>query len=107
MRVTLYDLAHARAGDKGNLNTIALISYRPQWYPVLCEAVTADVVADHLAERVVGPVVRHRMDNVDALIFTCPRAADDTVTTSLHIDAHGKSLASALLELVVDVDDPP
>lgn len=106
MRVQLYDVAHARSGDKGNLNTIALIADEPHWYPTLCAAVTAEAVAAHLAGRVTGPVVRHRMDNVGALLFVCPRAGDDTVTTSLYLDSHGKTLSSALLELVVEVDPP-
>jgi hypothetical protein len=105
MRVRLYDVAHARAGDKGNLNTVALIAYDPAWYPVLCAEVTPERVAAHLADRVVGEVVRHRLDNVGALIFVCPRGGDDTVTTSLWLDAHGKALSSALLEMVVDVDE--
>lgn len=103
MRVRLYDVAHSRAGDKGNLNSLSLIPYDPDWYPVLCTLVTEEAVAAHLADRVVGPVVRHRMDRVRALIFVCPRAADDTVTSSLHLDAHGKSLSSALLQMEIDV----
>lgn len=103
MRVRLYDIAHARAGDKGNLNTIAVIPYDPAWYGPLCAALTPDRVAAHLADRVAGDVVRHRLDNLPALIFVCPRAADDTVTTSLYLDAHGKSLSSALLELELEL----
>jgi hypothetical protein len=44
-----------------------------------------------------GPVTVHRRDNVCALVLVCPRAGEDTVTASLYLDAHGKSLASALL----------
>ncbi|GAA3742531.1 hypothetical protein HDA32_003272 [Spinactinospora alkalitolerans] len=106
MKVRLYDIAHARAGDKGNLNTIALIPYDPAWYPALCAAVTPRRVAEHLSDRVSGEVVRHRLDNVHALIFVCPRAGDDTVTTSLHLDTHGKSLGSALLELTIETAGP-
>ncbi|MUL42593.1 hypothetical protein FZ103_15670 [Streptomonospora sp. PA3] len=107
MSVRLYDIAHARAGDKGNLITIAVIPYDPDRYPRLCSVLTAQRVADHLAERVAGDVVRHRLDNLPALIFVCPRAADDTVTTSLFLDSHGKSLGSALLELELEWDAEP
>lgn len=105
MTIRLYDLAHARAGDKGNLITVAVIPYDPARYPLLCSALTPERVAEHLAERIAGDVVRHRLDNLPALIFVCPRAADDTVTTSLFLDAHGKSLSSALLELEFEVAD--
>ncbi|GAA1768729.1 MULTISPECIES: hypothetical protein [Streptomonospora] len=102
MSILLYDIAHARAGDKGNLITVSVIPYDPARYPLLCAALTPERVAEHLAERVSGDVVRHRLDNLPALIFVCPRAADDTVTTSLFLDSHGKSLSSALLELELD-----
>ncbi|PSK99353.1 hypothetical protein CLV63_10376 [Murinocardiopsis flavida] len=107
MKVRLHDVAHSRAGDKGNLNTLSLIPYDPDWYLVLCALATAEAVAAHLADRVVGPVVRHRMDGVHALIFVCPRDADDTVTSSLHLDTHGKSLSSALLQMEIEVGDGP
>ncbi|GAB3213827.1 AtuA-related protein [Marinactinospora thermotolerans] len=106
MRVRLYDVAHSRSGDKGNLTTLSLIPYDPAWYPALCASVTAEAVAEHLSWRVTGEVVRHRMDNVGALVFVCRRADEDTVTTSLYLDAHGKSLSSALLELCVQVEHP-
>lgn len=106
MGIQLYDVAHARAGDKGNLNTISLIPYDPGWYPALCAAVTPQRVAAHLAGRIRGEVVRHRMDNVPALIFVAARAGDDLVTTSLWLDTHGKSLSSALLELTIEVPEP-
>lgn len=44
-----------------------------------------------------GPVTVRRMDGVCAPALVCPRAGEDTVTASLYLDAHGKSLASALL----------
>lgn len=101
----LYDIAHARAGDKGNLNTVSLIPYDARDYALLREHVTADRVAAHLAERYPGGVVRHEMNNLPALIFVCKRRPGDTVTTSLYLDTHAKSLSSALLELELDLPD--
>ena len=45
----LYDLAHCRAGDKGNTSILSLIAYRADDYPLLAERVTVDAVARHLA----------------------------------------------------------
>jgi hypothetical protein len=105
VKVALHDVAHSRSGDKGTLNTVSLIAYDERWYPVLCELVTPGLVRGHLGERFPGEVVRHRMDNLAALLFVCRRAPGDTVTTSLYLDAHAKGLSSELLELVIDV--PP
>ena len=97
MSVRLHEIAHARAGDKGNLNTVSVIAREERWYPVLCAGLTPELVREVLAERVRGPVEVHRMDNVHALIVVCARASDDTVTTSAHLYTHGKTLASVLL----------
>src|SRR3954451_8945081 len=40
----LHELAHARAGDKGDTLTLALISYREGDYPLLRERGTAEAV---------------------------------------------------------------
>lgn len=105
MRLSLYDLAHSRAGDKGNLCTLSLIPYDRRRYELLKRTVTAERVGEHLRDRVVGPVVRHCLPNISTLIFVCPRQSFDNVTTSLHLDGHGKTISSALLELVIDVPD--
>ena len=102
MPVPLHDIAHARAGDKGNLNTIALIPYDPAWYPALRDHVTAARVRAALAPRITGEVTRHELPNLPALLFLCPRAPTDTVTTAPHLDTHGKSLSSTLLALTID-----
>lgn len=107
MSVRLYDVAHARTGDKGNLNTIALIPYDPAWYPVLRETATPERVADFLGERVTGPVTVHRLDRLPALLLVCARAWEDTVTTSLYLDTHGKSLGSVLLGLPLVAGETP
>ena len=107
MRVPLYEIAHSRAGDKGTLNTLSLIPYDKAWYPVLCEYALPEAVREHLSDRVVGRVTRYELPNLTALLFVCTRADDDSVTTSLHTDGHGKSMSSALLEMVLDVPEQP
>ena len=67
-------------------------------------SVAAEAVAEHLRERYPGGVVRYEMENLSALIFVCRRLPGDTVTTSLYLDAHAKSLSSALLELEIEID---
>jgi hypothetical protein len=100
--VKLAEIAHSRAGDKGALVTLSLIPYQADDYPLLCREVTAERVREHLAGRVAGGVVRHEMPNLPALLFVCERSTQDTVTASLHLDTHAKSLSSALLELVIE-----
>jgi hypothetical protein len=98
----LHELAHARAGDKGDTLTLALICYRDADYPLVRERVTADAVKRHLAHIVQGDVRRYEVPNLHALQFVCERALDTGVTTSLALDPHGKTLSYALLEMVID-----
>ncbi|MFO1397796.1 MAG: hypothetical protein U1F48_12105 [Burkholderiales bacterium] len=95
----LYDLAHCRAGDKGNTSILSLVAYRPEDYPLLVERVTADAVARHLAGIVLGDVRRFELPGLQALQFVCEHSLAGGVTTSLALDAHGKSLSYALLEM--------
>lgn len=97
----LYDLAHCRAGDKGNTSILSLIAYRSEDYPRLVEKVTVEKVAHHLHGIVRGEIRRYELANLNALQFVCERSLAGGVTTSLALDAHGKSLSYALLELEV------
>jgi len=103
MNVTLHDVAHSRAGDKGHLITLSLVPYDAGWFDVLKDAVQPTDVRRHLRHRVVGEVVRFELPLLPALAFICARGTTDSVTTSLHIDGHGKTMSSALLEMEIDV----
>ena len=97
----LYELAHCRAGDKGNTSILSVIAYRDEDYPLLAERVTAERVGRHLRGIVEGRVTRYELPQFAALQFVCEHALAGGVTTSLALDAHGKSLSSALLEIEI------
>lgn len=103
MKTKLYDIAHSRAGDKGNTLTLSLIPYNPDDYVRLCEQVTAEAVKHHLRDLVAGEVIRYELPNLPALQFVCQQALTGGVTTSLTMDTHGKSLSYALLEMWIEV----
>ena len=97
----LRELAHSRAGDKGDTSNLSLIAYDARHYEHLRRHVTAEAVRAHLADVVAGDVVRHELPGLAAFNFVLARALGGGVTRSLAIDAHGKSLSSALLELEI------
>jgi hypothetical protein len=101
MTQKLYDIAHSRAGDKGNTLTLSLIPYREEDYPLLCREATAERVGQHLAAFVKGRVVRYELPNIASLLFVCTSALGGGVTTSLSVDTHGKTLSFALLEMEI------
>lgn len=95
----LREIAHSRTGDKGNISNISVIAYDAKDYPLLLEQVTADRVRAHFTGVVEGSVVRYELPNLAALNFVMDQALGGGVTRSLALDAHGKSLSSALLDL--------
>lgn len=97
----LYEIAHSRAGDKGNTLTLSLIPYDESDYPMLCSAVTAAHVKEHLSAIVSGEIIRYELPNIHSLLFVCHNALLGGVTTSLAIDTHGKTLSYALLEMEI------
>lgn len=107
MKIKLYDLAHSRAGDKGNTLTLSLIPYKEEDYPLLCKQVTVNKVRKHLKEIAKGDIVRFELPNISSLLFVCQQALAGGVTTSLSIDAHGKSLSYALLEMEIEYGNAP
>jgi len=97
----LYEIAHSRAGDKGNIVNLSLIPFDEADYEFLYKKVTAAAVKEHLKGIVEGEVIRYELTNIKAFNFVCYDSLLGGVTTSLAIDAHGKSLSSALLEMEI------
>lgn len=106
--IKLQTLAHSRTGDKGDTSNISIIAYRAEDYPYLCEQLTAERVTAYFApllEAAAGPVRRYELANVHALNFVLPGILRGGVTRSLALDAHGKSLGAALLDLQMTKPD--
>lgn len=101
----LREIAHARTGDKGNILNISLIAFHEEDYPLLVEQVTADRVSLLFAPLVVRPVERYCVPALAALNFVLHRPRTESVTRSLALDAHGKTLSFVLLN--IDIDDAP
>ena len=97
----LREIAHSRTGDKGNILTISLIAYRDEDYPLIEEKVTAERVAAQFSDFVDRPVIRYCVPKLAALNFVLHRPSSESVTRSLALDAHGKCLGYALLNLEV------
>lgn len=101
----LRDIAHSRTGDKGDISNISVIAFDEADYPLIAAHVTAERVKALFRETVHGEVVRYEIPSIGALNFVMRNALGGGVTRSLALDAHGKCLASALLDL--DIPDRP
>ena len=103
-RFFLREIAHARAGDKGDTSNIGVIAYRPEDYSLIVAQVTVERVRAHFGALVRGSITRYEMPNVDALNFVLENALGGGVTRSLSLDPHGKSYSALILTLSITVD---
>jgi hypothetical protein len=94
-------IAHSRTGDKGDTSNISVIAYDLKDYPLLEQHVTAERVKEQFAGIVRGEVVRYALPGLGALNFVMRGALGGGVTRSLALDAHGKCLASAILDMEI------
>ncbi len=97
----LRDCAHARAGDKGTIVNCSLVAYDARDFVWLVEVVTAERVRQHLGGLVHGEVQRYLVPSLSAMNFVFSRPPGHSVTRTLALDPHGKSLSSALLEMPI------
>ena len=97
----LFDIAHSRAGDKGNTLMLSLIPYNEADYEMMISKVTVEKVKSHLKEIVQGEIIRYELPNISSLLFVCYNALSGGVTTSLALDTHGKSISYALLQMEI------
>lgn len=103
--VPLRDIAHARAGDKGNTSNISVWVYDPGDYPLVKEQLTAARIAAAFPGLIRGPVVRYEVEHLHGLNFVLRDALEGGVNTSLNLDSHGKSFSFLVLGLTIEMPD--
>ncbi len=103
MTTRLRDIAYARSGDKGSSSNIGLIAYTAEGYRYLRDVVTADMVRSYF--QALGPVQvdRYEIPGLWALNFLLKGVLGEGGSRSLRIDAQGKALAVALLEMELEL----
>ena len=99
--IPLREIAFARSGDKGNSANVAVFGRTPEAYAWLRQHLTAAAVEDYFRPLGVGAVVRYDVPNLEALNFLLPHILGGGGSRSLRIDAQGKTLGMALLEMPV------
>ncbi len=103
-KLRLVEIAHARAGDKGNSADISLFAYDDAGWAILQQQVTLDAVAAYFAPVSTGPVERYEVPNLQALKFVVHGALGGGAPRSLRSDNLGKTFGAALLRMEIEVD---
>ncbi|MFP8489990.1 hypothetical protein ACKGJO_12955 [Gracilimonas sp. Q87] len=103
--VKLLKIAHGRSGDKGNGSNVGIIARHPEIYSFLEKNLTAERVKEHMKHVCKGEVERYEMPNIGALNFMLNESLGGGGTVSLKLDAQGKTHASQVLRMDVDVPE--
>ncbi len=101
MGYLVHDLAHARAGDKGNTSSIAVMAYDDAGWQLLRQSLTVDLVTQTFAHLGAGSIKRYEVESLKALNFVIPNVLAGGVTRSLRLDPHGKSLSALMLGITL------
>ncbi|RZT94890.1 hypothetical protein EV681_3325 [Advenella incenata] len=102
--VKVYDLAHSRSGDKGNISNIVVVAYDDDGWEILSRLLTSERVKQAYSSVAEGPVIRYELPKLRALNFVIHNALAGGVTRSLRLDPHGKSLSSIVLSIVLPLE---
>lgn len=95
----LHDIAHARAGDKGNRLNLAVFVYDPRDFSLLMDVVTEERVLALFAHRGASGVKRYPMPSLHGMNLVIDDVLQGGVNGALNLDGHGKTLSFLLLSM--------
>lgn len=101
--VPLHRIAYARSGDKGSGANIAVMAYTQSGYECMKQYLTANRVQEYFKPLGVIETVRYDLPHLMAFNFVLKGVLDGGGSRSLRIDAQGKALAQALLEMPISI----
>lgn len=93
------DIAHARAGDKGNTSNVNVWVYDRDDFDLLKRSLTAERVKQAFPKLITGAVDRYVIEHLGGLNFVLHGALEGGVNSSLNLDSHGKSWSYLILGL--------
>jgi hypothetical protein len=107
-RIRLGDVADARSGDKGTSANVGVIAHSAAAFEFLRGALSAGAVGEFFAPLLgpsAPPPVRYELPNLHAFNFVFATILAGGGSISLRVDAQGKGLGQAILEMMLDVPE--
>ena len=101
------DIAHARAGDKGDTSNVNVWVYDPADFELLKRSLTAERVKQAFPGLIRGDVRRYVIEHLHGLNFVMHDALEGGVNRSLNLDSHGKSWSYLLLGMPIEPEHEP
>jgi hypothetical protein len=103
IKIRLGEIAYARSGDKGSSANVAVFARKTEDYERLRKQLTEDVVKKFFDPLGLRKVTRYEAPNLDALNFLLEGVLGEGGSRSLRIDAQGKTLGQAILEMSLPI----
>jgi hypothetical protein len=101
-RRIIRDIAHARAGDKGNTSNVNVWAYDAKDFELLKRTLTPERIKREFPDLVQGTVERYIVDHLHGINLVMHDALEGGVNSSLNLDSHGKSWSYLILGLTLD-----
>ncbi len=103
VQLPLYQLAHGRAGDKGNTSNISVIAWDQACFDILVTQATEANVAAWFGYRNPAKVTRYVLPKLHAINFVLEGILDGGVNDALNLDTHGQGLSFWMMDMPVEV----
>ena len=103
-RALVRDIAHARAGDKGNISNVSVWVYDPSDFDLLKRVITPERIKREFPDLIRGEVTRYVVEHLHGINLVMRDALEGGVNASLNLDSHGKSWSYLILGLTLDGD---
>ena len=101
VKVQLGDKVHCRFGEKGNTGLFILIPYDAADFDGLVASVTPERVSQHLGTVPTSQITCIPCSQLGAMVVVVRGSLSGGVTSSLALDAHGKTQSGYLLGMSV------
>ena len=101
-RILVRDIAHARAGDKGDTSNVSVWVYDPDDFELLKRSLTPERIKREFPRLLRGELTRYVIEHLHGLNFVMTDALEGGVNASLNLDSHGKSWSYLILGLRLD-----
>lgn len=95
-KVKLGEIAWGKAGDKGDKLNINVIAKRREYYDLIKQQVTPELVKKLYKGIVKGEVRRFEVPNLNAFNFVLHNALGGGANVTLHMDVCGRSMHTIL-----------
>lgn len=98
----LGDIAHARAGDKGDSSILFVAPFEPVDFGRVVSSATPERLAAHFRVPEAASITVRLAEGLCALSIVIPHRLDGGVTRSATADPHGKTLSGHILQLTIE-----